>query len=1417
MEAKNHTEDNFRQEQLDNIINALPGGVALYRLVNGDLELMYQSQGVGALSGRTPEEYNQLVSSSAWTSMHSDDAEKVKKAIIQAADGDGIVSLDYRVPHKNGSYVWINGSFRRAGMDNGYPVVHAVFTHMSQMQELYRELTAKSGELVIVSDNKTHELLYLNDAALQASKIKNNNYVGKKCYEFLLGEHEPCANCRAGKAPGTELPTQEMYIPQLGRYYLSQGRVVNWAGHEANIAYLKDVTANKKDQQQIAEILQNTACGVMLISSSWKDGKQEIAYMSEGVCELFERPSAEVLAGLQSDFTYCIYQDDIEKLWQISRKAQYETGHAEGNLRIMLPQGRIKWVHLDFKIVKHENVSPAIYVTLTDVNKQMCQEQELRDLISNVPGGMCLYRWDGTKLHPLVVSEQFSQFLGEDAYARMTRVEGLDYVNVHPNDREMLKQTILRAVNSASDSSSIVCTYRAFNARTRDYRWLRVQSNVVEQGDKTKLVYASYTDVTEESIATQKMRRRERALDTAAQAAGLWCWQYSPEKKQACFGPRARMDFALPEVLENYPQAWLEMGYIAEEYVEVYRNAVEQIDRGAAQVSFEAQEYFSDNTRHWAEFIFTRLPQTKDVPVMVVCTARLIDIKKSLINRYEVARQKIAFGEKNVLLYAIFDLASGSTQEYEISNTCQSLKNIYPTLEQAIGHAVKSVVGAADKKKLLALNNKDFLLEQYRQGNTTFSLEYRRVMPSGRILWVHNFLQIILEPNSGALLLFEYCDDIHGQKMSAEVLDAAIVYDYDRIGCVDFRLDVMTFFGGTGAAEAEETVSYEEYRQNYARERVEESSRQNYLDDSDMDRIIGQVAEDGLYTFSVKVTSREGTAGVIRYRFVPYDVDNKIYIFFRTDVTELLQNEEAKNAKMKEALDIAQQANNAKSEFLSSMSHDMRTPMNAIVGMCELALADESDTAQIHESLHAIQLSSSMLLSLINNILDMSRIESGKLKLNNEVFSITEELDKSEASYQVLAEAKKQKFVLRRNILHDKCCGDIARIHSAIDNIVNNAIKYTPEGGKISYYITEIESPKAGIGSYRFEISDNGIGMDEETQEHLFEAFYRSNNKVALRVEGTGLGLAITKAIVDLKGGTISLKSSKGEGSTFVVELPIPLADKDATLADQVLLTSPSQSHDLSKVSILLCEDNVINQKVAIRILEKAGAKVTLASDGLAGVELFENYPANTFNLILMDVRMPVMDGYAATRAIRSSKHPQAKTIPIIAMTANAFAEDRLKSREAGMNDHLAKPIVPTLLYDTILHYTADKSPKVRKKVLFVDDVELNITILTLSLHDEYEIFVARSGEEALKALAERPDIAAIITDIVMPGMGGIGLIKAIRANHDYDKLPIIANTQHGDAKQEEELRELGANEFLYKPTVPYLVQQKLKAALEKA
>ena len=381
------------------------------------------------------------------------------------------------------------------------------------------------------------------------------------------------------------------------------------------------------------------------------------------------------------------------------------------------------------------------------------------------------------------------------------------------------------------------------------------------------------------------------------------------------------------------------------------------------------------------------------------------------------------------------------------------------------------------------------------------------------------------------------------------------------------------------------------------------------------------------------------------------------------------------------ACEAANQANASKSDFLSRMSHDIRTPMNGIIGMTQIASEHMDEKERVEDCLGKIMSSSTNLLSLVNEILDMNEIESGNVDLSADVFRLPDMVQN--VTDTIMPEVRQKGLKLKVHPLevrHADVIGDWGRLRQVFLNILGNAVKFTPSGGLVELRITEREGRKYGCGSYDFVFQDNGIGMKEEFVPHIFDPFSREEDSRISRVEGTGLGMTIAQNIVRMMGGSISVESIVGQGTKVTVTLLLKQSG-GAVEGGKYQDNGSEASEEIFRGSrILLVEDNVINQEIAMEIIGATGAAVECAEDGREGLRRFGEMAEGYFDMIFMDIQMPVMNGYEATRAIRKLPREDALTIPIVALSANAFAEDIAASREAGMNEHLTKPLDVTQL-----------------------------------------------------------------------------------------------------------------------------------------
>ena len=398
-------------------------------------------------------------------------------------------------------------------------------------------------------------------------------------------------------------------------------------------------------------------------------------------------------------------------------------------------------------------------------------------------------------------------------------------------------------------------------------------------------------------------------------------------------------------------------------------------------------------------------------------------------------------------------------------------------------------------------------------------------------------------------------------------------------------------------------------------------------------------------------------------------------------------NQKLKKAKnvATEALQTAENANKAKTDFLSNMSHDIRTPMNAIIGITSLIRHDAGNKAKVIEYADKIDISSQHLLGIINDVLDMSKIEAGKTVFKYSDFSILDFIQELDTIFHSQIYEKKQTLtIIKENIRHEWVHGDQVHLMQIFSNLLSNAVKYTQEGGEIQFLVEECETKSRAYAKYRFLVSDNGMGMSADFKDTIFDAFTRAESSLTNKIQGTGLGMAITRNLVEAMGGTIDVESELGQGSCFEVLMDLKIAE-DRTVALAAQEETDEQDGNIFQGMRFLCaEDNELNAEILTELLKIEGAECTICENGEEILEAFEQSAPGDYDMILMDIQMPVMNGYEATKAIRRSSHELAKTIPIIAMTANAFSEDIQHSLAAGMNAHVSKPVEMKVLKKTI-------------------------------------------------------------------------------------------------------------------------------------
>ena len=500
---------------------------------------------------------------------------------------------------------------------------------------------------------------------------------------------------------------------------------------------------------------------------------------------------------------------------------------------------------------------------------------------------------------------------------------------------------------------------------------------------------------------------------------------------------------------------------------------------------------------------------------------------------------------------------------------------------------------------------------------------------------------------------------------------------------VDVGLAVYKFLPGNPPTDRKFPVkgSYELFRDYFVSFIKKEEDVEVYKDILSLDNLKKALKTGTDYLeYEYEAYYNKTTHENLRIKVLSRMGDNPRQLLFMVrDLTDLRKEEERANETLREAIKAAEVANQAKSEFLSRMSHDIRTPMNAIMGMTTIASMHIDEEKKVLECLDKIKTASKHLLELINEVLDLSRIESGKMILAEESFEMEEVMNQMKAIFTQPAEEKGIQFrVVTETIKHWKVKGDMIRLQQVLNNITGNAVKFTSKGGKVTVSAREIQSEIAGYAGYEFKISDTGIGMDKETLAHVYEPFYRADKQVA-KIEGTGLGMSIVRNIVNMMDGEITVDSTPGQGTTFTVVVYLCLPDSEETEHDGGDAVTDVNDllahHDFSDKRVLVVEDNELNMEIIVDILHMMGISVDTAKNGFEAVSIIDSTEDYYYDMILMDLQMPVMNGYEATEHIRSVDRTYTSKVPIVAISADVFTDDVIKTKLIGMNGHVSKPV----------------------------------------------------------------------------------------------------------------------------------------------
>lgn len=770
---------------------------------------------------------------------------------------------------------------------------------------------------------------------------------------------------------------------------------------------------------------------------------------------------------------------------------------------------------------------------------------------------------------------------------------------------------------------------------------------------------------------------------------GLWAWELDLCRHEIINSTYLSMQNPSGmnnAVIANVPESIIAKGIIHKDDAERCREWYRKLYRGESQASVQLRAWVEDRQEYvWQQLTATVMCDADGKPVRALCSGRDISDVKQLERRFaeetrhweEISGSILATGRRN--------LNTGTWEEVVIHGMAITLpEEIRRTTDyrtRAAYFLLDVDISQEDDEKLAP----DYLIQEYARGVRNLSFEYNaRTIERSEQVRVRVDCSLRKRPDTGELVAFYYERDITQEFCVRSIMDSIMKYEYDLVGVLFAASNSIYSKGKENATSLPQLKSnnYNEVCVRFMHQYACGDNVEEVTEAMQLPYILERLKTENTYIveFDVREPNGEVRRKELRYSYISRE--EQLIAISRRDVQDIVTREKEKQEALEKALNIAEHANLAKSEFLSRMSHEMRTPMNAIIGLVALAGQELEKKEAVSDYLEKIKVSSRLLMNLINDVLDMAKIESGKMELHEENCSFDSLVEGIEKVISPLCEQKGINFLLESEKRDEYILVDKLRFQQIFLNLLSNAIKFTPEGGSIYFKCRSRQEGRQLC--VEAEVADSGIGMSEEFQTRMFQSFTQEGRVESATVQGTGLGLAITKAIVDKMGGTIQVDSHLGHGTRFVIQVSFPLMQKEEEVPYRNVSEGAEQAEDLQGRTILLVEDHPMNQLIARRILQNNGAKVVTMDNGEAAVNFLREHGAKEIDAVLMDIRMPIMDGITATKLIRGLPDERIQKLPIIAMTANAFEEDVQKTKEAGMDFHLAKPIEPSLLLETL-------------------------------------------------------------------------------------------------------------------------------------
>ncbi len=1215
--------------------------------------------------------------------VYPDDLPRLKKFFADCRDNSGKASAVLRLKMTDGSFRWtkMTGLFQKDIHGNVQRVIGSL-TDIDEQEDkaimLDGLINALPGGVAIIKIDPDLTWKYFSDGLARlsdrtheeiAEMLKNKDTF----YHTIFAEDAPrlLALLKEKSAKGETINSTFRYIAKNGEVrwsHLTANKIHDENGYPV---YYAIFTKPADESLLYRNIVEDSTLGICVIekasrrmifcNSTWRrienipadivvSGRYLFDLVGENKCILSE----EQLAALPYD-SYTSFQ--------ITRP---------GNLHYNVQGKSLIWNGIDSYIFY-----------FLDQTVEIRQKNHLRKLLDNIPGGVGIYTYTDGKLILDYINNGYYHMIGS------TRAERIQYVGqnildyIHKDDVDSVRaalKTLLGNKNYLDISFRIPLS-------KGNYRWLRWVCAVVDRTASNDLtLYCSFSDINDLIKMQNALRNSHSVLDSALSAASVTAWELDIPARTMTKIQKAKDIFQASCVIKNVPSSLFDNSVI--QIHPNSRSAMEKLCAEALAGKYATAEIYlrslenKEKEFHWEKIIYTPILDISGKVLKSIGTALNITKRKQLEQNYEDRLALHKAVNKDTLGLAALNLNRNVVTE--TGGDSPVLKNLpsHITAQEMLSRISSVIPDTEEKQEFLTLFDFTHLRQCYRENRMHLSCCHRLAHRPG---WIETSCELLNNPYSNELEAIFVARDVSREKQYEQVVNTLVTNDYDVIFVIDtndssLQLMRMAASSGTPLWSKDSKFSVKDIF-SYLRRNCQESNVEEIIQQNSLSTIKKQLKNNALYTTNYSLIIQ----GKLCYKRMVYSYlgsDTRSILCAVQDYTESQRLEQQQKSTLENALREAKRAGAAKSDFLSDMSHEIRTPMNSIIGMTKLAQDEVLQNPQLALNyLDNIEASSIFLLGIINDILDMSRIESNKFELHYEWVLPSQLIDSVLSMIKPQMQKKGIHFYTSRPdslSASTEFYVDVMRTKQILINLLNNACKFTPEGGTVHLEICLCHKE----GSHAIDeiiVSDTGCGISSEFQKHIFEPFTQERNSQSSATQGTGLGLALVKKIITAMGGSVSLTSELNRGSTFTLKFPYefrirtaPTKTTEGIKADDAVLKG---------TCIMLAEDHPLNSLIATRLLEKKQIHVVPVSNGQQAVDNFLNSPTGTYDAILMDIRMPLMNGWDATKIIRNSPKADAKTVPILAMTANAFENDIQTSLQCGMNGHLSKPIEPEQLY----------------------------------------------------------------------------------------------------------------------------------------